>query len=81
MQNAFSLSLQSPFPEKPVALGDIFYVFQLLARQQGPDALDETKRDQLREQLLASVQNELLTGWLAWMQSEADVWVNEQIIQ
>jgi len=79
--DTFILSTKNAFPEKPVAIGSTFYVFQLLERKSGTDSLEETQREQLRTQLLTAKQNELLSDWLAWRQSKADVWVNEQILQ
>lgn len=79
--DAFILSSKNAFPEEPVAIGSNFYVFQLLERKSGTESLEETQREQLRTQLLTAKQNELLSDWLAWMQSKADVWVNEQILQ
>ncbi len=78
---AFSLSLKKPFPEEPVVQGDTFYVFQLLARKVGSETLDDATRGQLRDQLLAAVQAELMNRWLEWLRGDAEIWVNEQILQ
>jgi peptidyl-prolyl cis-trans isomerase D len=81
VQEAFALAGKEVLPEQPVALGDAFYLFERVAKRQGDQALDENERQQLRDQLLASVENELMTGWLRWMQDKADVWVNDQMLR
>ena len=81
VQKGFELSLQEPFPEQPLSQGEAFYVFQLLEKRQGEELLDETRRQVLAEQLAESAQNRLLADWLAWKQSKADIWINEQILQ
>lgn len=81
VQEAFALTGVGGLPEQPLALGDAFYLFELVEKRQGDQALDENERQQLQDQLLASVENELMTGWLTWMQSKADIWINEQILR
>jgi len=81
VQQGFDLSLAEPLPLKPFSQGEIFYVFQLLEKRQSEEPLDETQRQVLSEQLVTTVQNQLMSDWLAWMQSSADIWTNEQILQ
>jgi len=81
VQQGFDLSLAEPLPLKPFSQGETFYVFQLLEKRQSEVPLDETQRQVLSEQLITSVQNRLMSDWLAWTQSSADIWTNEQILQ
>lgn len=81
VQQGFELSLAEPFPEQPFSQGDTFYVFQLLEKRQGDESLDETQRQVLAEQLAQSVRNRLLSDWLAWKQSSAEIWTNEQLLR
>ena len=81
VQQAFDLSLVDPFPSQPFTQGETFYVFQLLEKRQNEEPLDETQRQVLSEQLVTSVQNRLLSDWVSWMKSSAEVWTNEQILQ
>jgi peptidyl-prolyl cis-trans isomerase D len=81
VQQGFELSLNEPFPEQPLTQGETFYVFQLLEKRQGEEPLDEIQRQVLEEQLVQSVQNRVMTDWLAWRQSSAEIWINEQILQ
>lgn len=81
VQQGFELSMTKPFPEKPFSQDDTFYVFQLLEKRQGEEPLEETQRQVLEEQLVQSVQNRLLSDWLAWRQSSAEIWTNDQLLQ
>ncbi|MDY0351173.1 MAG: peptidyl-prolyl cis-trans isomerase [Desulfobulbaceae bacterium] len=81
VQEAFELSAGEKLPQQPAAVGDAFYLFELVEKRQGDRSMDESERAKLREQLLTSVENELMTGWLTWMESKADIWVNEQLLR
>lgn len=81
VQQAFDLSLAEPLPKQPFSQGETFYVFQLLEKRLSDEPLDETQRQVLSEQLATTVQNRLMSDWLAWMQSSAEIWINEQILQ
>jgi peptidyl-prolyl cis-trans isomerase D len=81
VQEAFSLSLKDALPGKPVAIGDTFYVFQLLERGNEEKALDDAGKNQLRDQLLTATENALLQNWLTWMQSRSDIWINEELLK
>jgi peptidyl-prolyl cis-trans isomerase D len=81
VQEAFSLSLQDALPEKPVAIGDTFYVFQLLERGNEEKSTDDAGKKQLQTQLLSAAENALLQDWLAWMQSRSDIWINEELMK
>lgn len=81
IQKGFDLSLQKPFPEEPFVQGDTFIVYELLEKRVGEETLDDSKREQLQEQLESSSQNELLSAWLTTMQDRADIWINTQLLQ
>ncbi|GAB4338157.1 MAG: peptidylprolyl isomerase [Desulfobulbaceae bacterium] len=81
VQQAFEMTPANPLPEKPYQEGDAFYVFQLVEKRQGEQELDETQRQVLAEQLARDTKNRLLTDWLAWLRSDADIWINEQFLQ
>ena len=81
VQQGFELSMKEPFPAQPFIQGEKFYVFQLLEKRQSEEPLDDTQRQLLEEQLTQSVQNRVMTDWLAWQQSSAEIWTNEQILQ
>lgn len=81
VDQAFALSLKNPLPEKPVAAGNGFYVFQLLKRRQGAGKNNDVKRQQLKNQLLTSARSRLLMDWLAYMQGRSKIWTNKQMLQ
>ncbi|HHO47744.1 MAG TPA: hypothetical protein ENN06_04725 [Desulfobacteraceae bacterium] len=81
VQEAFELPGGEKLPQQPAAVGDAFYLYELVEKRQGDRSMDESERAMLREQLLTSVENELMTGWLTFMESKADIWVNEQLLR
>ncbi|MFZ5798373.1 MAG: hypothetical protein C4563_05330 [Desulfobulbus sp.] len=81
VQQAFGLTMKEPLPAEPVAIGDTFYVFQLLEKSLAEKSLDDKEKDQLRQQLLAAAENDLMADWLTWMQSRAEIWVNEDLLK
>ena len=81
LQEAFNLSLQDSFPQEPLNMGESFYIFKVTERRQGADNTAEDQQAQIQEQLKLIAQNRLLENWLAWMESSADIWINEQILQ
>ncbi len=81
IQKAFELSLQKPLPEEPFVQGDSFFVYELLEKRNGEEALDDSQKEQLREQLASASQDKLLSAWLTSMQDSADIWTNIQLLQ
>jgi len=81
VQEAFELSPGEPFPREPLNQGDAWYVFQMLEKQQSDETLEETQRQVLAEQLAQSAKTRLLDDWIAWRQSSAEIWTNQQILQ
>jgi len=81
IQEAFKLSAKEFFPELPISQGEIFYVFQVVERSQGDELIDENQKKLVTEQLQLTAQNRIYENWISWMQSNADIWINEQILQ
>lgn len=81
IQEAFKLSAKELFPESPVRQGEIFYVFQVVERSQGDEIIDEDQKTLVAEQLQLAAQNRLYENWISWLQSNAEIWINEQILQ
>lgn len=80
-QKAFDLSLKEPLPQEPFVENGTYIVYELLERKAGEKKLDAEQRQQLEGQLLTSNQNTLLQAWLSYMQANADIWVNDQLLQ
>ncbi|MHB8790897.1 MAG: SurA N-terminal domain-containing protein [Desulfobulbaceae bacterium] len=81
VQEAFALTLKDALPAQPLAIGDTFYVFQLLERGHGEESLDDAGKEQLRQQLLTAAENDVMADWLTWMQSRSKVWINEELLK
>ena len=81
VEQAFALTLKDALPAQPLAIGDTYYVFQLLERRHEEKPMDDAAKTQLREQLLASAKNDLMTDWLSWRQSKAEIWINEELLK
>ena len=80
VKDAFNLP-QGGLPQEPLGSGNVFYVYQVKERRQGETELDETTREQMAQQLKGLAEQELMTNWLAYMQSQAKVWTNQQFLQ
>lgn len=81
VQKAFELSLKKPFPEEPVAQGEKFYVYELVEKRSEGSAVDKDQKQQVENQLSSARKNELLVSWLAHMQNNADIWMNDQVLK
>lgn len=81
IRDAFSLAPARRFPEQPVGVGGIFYLYEIRDRRLNVDAISEEKKKQLEEQLLASVRNRVVGDWLAGLREKAEVWTNNTLLQ
>jgi len=81
VKDAFALAPAEKFPEKPLQIGDFFYLYQVLERRPGAESADEKMKQQLREQLLAAEKARLLSDWLRELQEKAEIWTNTKILQ
>jgi peptidyl-prolyl cis-trans isomerase D len=81
VRDGFELSLRNPFPEEPYVEGDVFIVYELLARKSAEQAMEEAERRQFEEQLLLAYRNTLQQAWIDSMLNRADIWVNEQLLR
>ena len=79
--DAFSLSPKVVFPEHPVKVGTVFYIYRITDRRQDEHAIDKKTREQLRKQLLVNQQGRLLMDWLGTLQEKAKIWTNDTILK
>ncbi len=79
--DAFSLAPAVQLPDRPVGVGNIFYLYEIRDRRLDSAAVDENKETQLKEQLLSTLQNRLVTNWLAGLQEKAEIWTNSALLQ
>lgn len=68
-------------PDAPVVIGNNLYVFRITERRVSDEKVDDKERDQIKKQLLGQAGNRLLTDWLAMLEDQADLWINNAVIQ
>jgi len=82
VRDGFTLAWNTKFPESPVRVDTRYYVYEISERRPGTQEGDDLQQqEQIREQLLASVRNELITFWLARVSKQADIWTNDTLLQ
>ena len=80
-REAFGLAGQGAFPEKVLAVGNVFYIYQVVDSRRGASEMDANKRRALEQQLLAARKNALVTEWIGLMKQEAKIWTNAKMLQ
>lgn len=73
LENAFQLSASSPLPEKPVQVGDSYYVYSFVDRVIPGMPDDPAEEQRYRENLLQFKQQQILAAWLQHLESEAKI--------
>jgi len=81
LQDGFKLSWKDNFALEPVQVGTTSYVYEITERRLGTEQADAARREQIREQLVASGRNELITSWLSRVREQAKVWTNTTLLQ
>jgi peptidyl-prolyl cis-trans isomerase D len=77
---AFDLSPGQRFPDQPVEIANMFYIYEVRDRRLNQDPFTDTEKEQLRYQLLETKRNRIIDNWLAGLQAEAKIWINEQVL-
>jgi len=80
-QDAFSRVGREVFPERVIAVGTAFYLYQILDSRQSKGEMDATKRRFLEQQLHEIEKNILMTDWLDQLKKEARIWTNARMLQ
>lgn len=80
-REAFGLAGQGAFPEKPLVIGKVFYIYQVVDARRGASEMDANKRRALEQQLLAARKNTLMAEWIGVMKQEAKIWTNAKMLQ
>ncbi len=80
VQEAFALAGDVRIPEKPVSVGDTFYVFEVVDRrlegeEQGRD------RKKIADRLVESLRNRLVSDWLTGLQADSEIWINSEFLK
>jgi peptidyl-prolyl cis-trans isomerase D len=80
-REAFGLAGQGAFPEKPLVIGNVFYIYQVADSRRGANEMDANKRRALEQQLLAARKNTLMAEWIGLVKQEANIWTNAKMLQ
>ena len=80
-QDAFTRVGKDPFPEQIIAVGSVYYLYQILDTRQGKEELDANRQQALEQQLHDVGKNTLLAEWLGQLRKEANIWTNTRMLQ
>jgi len=80
-QDAFARLGKEIFPEKTIAAGTSFYLYQIVDVRQHPGEMEPGKRRTLEQQLLAAEKNMLMADWLGQLRKEAKISTNARMLQ
>lgn len=81
LKDSFTLPWKEKLARDPVQVGGTYYVYEIADRRLSPETADEAEKEKIREQLLASTRNELVSFWLAEVQKSAEIWINQTLLQ
>ena len=81
LQDGFKLSWKEKLPKNAVRVENTYYVYEVTERRPGTEDVDAARREQVREQLLGSARNELITSWLGRVREQAEIWTNDTLLQ
>ncbi|CAK8722539.1 hypothetical protein KKHLCK_11805 [Candidatus Electrothrix laxa] len=81
IQESFTMPWKQKLTETPVQIGTSYYLFEVAERRAGTEKADVTKRNEAREKLLASARKELVTSWVAALQSRSTIATNESLLK
>ena len=79
-QDAFSQVGKDIFPEKVLAAGTVFYLYQIIDSRQGKEKLDANEQRILEQQLQDVGKNALMAAWLDQLRKEANIWTNARML-
>lgn len=80
-QDAFARVGKDAFPEKTIAVGTTFYIYQIMDSRRSKDAMDADKSRSVEQQLVSAQKNKLMTDWLGQLKKEAKIWTNARMLQ
>ncbi|MCW5203737.1 SurA N-terminal domain-containing protein [Desulfobulbus sp. US2] len=81
IQESFKMPWKQKLAQTPVQVGTSYYLFEVAERRAGAEKVDIAKRDEAREKLLASARKELVTSWVAALQSRSTISTNESLLK
>jgi peptidyl-prolyl cis-trans isomerase D len=81
IQESFKMPWKQKMAQTPVQIGTSYYLFEVAERRVGTEKADVAKRDEAREKLLASARKELVTSWVAALQSRSTIETNDSLLK
>ncbi len=80
IEKGFKLSSAKPYPEMIEQSGNTYYVYKFQERRDPAPELFEEKQEEYETQLLDKKKNELLSAWLEFRRSKAEITTNESLL-
>jgi peptidyl-prolyl cis-trans isomerase D len=80
-QDAFARVGKDAFPEKVIAVGTVYYLYQIIDSRQSKEELDANRKRALEQQLLEGDKSILMAEWLGQLRKDASVWTNARMLQ
>lgn len=80
-KDAFTRLGLGTFPETVLREGDSFALYQILDSRTGKSELNAAQRKNLEQRLLTVQKDTLLNSWLGQLRKEANIWINNQMLQ
>lgn len=79
VDQSFTLSRFSPYPDQPALVGNTYYLFKFLKRQIPDTQLTDTDRKKYSDILLDMKQKRLISAWLKMVEKEAKIFTSKDI--
>lgn len=80
-QDAFARVGKDAFPEKVIAVGTTYYVYQIIDTRQSKEELDANRKQALEQQLREGDKALLMSEWLEQLRKDASIWTNARMLQ
>jgi peptidyl-prolyl cis-trans isomerase D len=80
-QDAFQLPGSQTLPKEAITIGEKYYIYQIIDRQQKSAEISEEQRKQAEQQLLSEIQNRNLSNWLSHLERNSKIWTNQNLLQ
>ncbi|RUM39109.1 MAG: hypothetical protein DSY58_01065 [Desulfobulbus sp.] len=81
IQEGFTLPWKEKVAKKSLKVGKVFYVYEVADRRLNSEGIDDARKKQIRERLLASSRRVLIQSWLTGMQEKAKIWTNDSFLK
>jgi peptidyl-prolyl cis-trans isomerase D len=81
IQESFTMPWKEKLAQKPVQVDTSYYLFEIAERRAGAEKAEKAERDEAKEKLLASIRRELISSWVAALQSRSAITTNESLLK